>query len=149
MTHYPNIKNLRLIRDYKQEYVANYLGMSQPEYSRLESGVRSVRAEDIQKLSQLYSVRPDQLLQMENAKEFSTAGGKASRRVDAVPRDIVDKLVENNTTLLKSVMDYQSKTERIIDKLIAFLERRPGSETLYTEPPLKTSVSEQSWKIED
>jgi transcriptional regulator with XRE-family HTH domain len=143
MTHYPNIKNLRLIRDYKQEYVANYLGMSQPEYSRLETGMRSVRAEDIHKLSQLYSVRPDQLLQIDNAKEFSTNSNKASRRGDAVPRDIVDKLVENNTTLLKSVMEYQAKTERIIDKLIDFLDRRPGSETLCTDLPLNSRVNDQ------
>lgn len=142
MTHYPNIRNLRLIRDYKQEYVAGYLGMSQPEYSRLETGTRSVRAQDVQKLAQLYSVRPDQILQTEPTGEFSTVPGRPYRRNDTVPREIVDRLIESNGELLKSVLEYQSKTERIIDKLMSFLDKKPAPETFYPEVPLRNSLND-------
>ena len=44
---YPQIKNLRIMRDFNQEYVAAYLDISQPEYSRLETGTRTARAKEM------------------------------------------------------------------------------------------------------
>lgn len=139
---YPQIKNLRLIKDFKQEYVANYLGMSQPEYSRLESGARTAKAQELQKLAQLYGVRVDQILQNDVNVELSTISSKPFRRNDAVPRDIVDRLLENNDELLKSLLEHQTKSERIIDRLIGFLDRKSGSESLYKDFPLSGPVNE-------
>lgn len=140
--HYPQIKNLRLIKDFKQEYVANFLGMSQPEYSRLESGARTARAQELQKLAQLYGIRVDQILQNDVNVELSTVSSKPFRRNDAVPRDIVDRLLENNDELLKSLLEHQTKSERIIDRLMGFLDRKSGSETFYKEFPLSGPVNE-------
>jgi transcriptional regulator with XRE-family HTH domain len=140
--HYPQIKNLRLIKDFKQEYVANYLGMSQPEYSRLESGARTAKAQELQKLAQLYGIRVDQILQNDVNVELSTISSKPFRRNDAVPRDIVDRLLENNDELLKSLLEHQTKSERIIDRLIGFLDRKSGSESLYKDFPLSGPVNE-------
>jgi transcriptional regulator with XRE-family HTH domain len=140
--HYPQIKNLRLIKDFKQEYVANFLGMSQPEYSRLESGARAAKAQELQKLAHLYGIRVDQILQNDVNVELSTVSSKPFRRNDAVPRDIVDRLLENNDELLKSLLEHQTKSERIIDRLIGFLNRKSGSEALYKEFPLSGPVNE-------
>ena len=140
--HYPQIKNLRLIKDFKQEYVANFLGMSQPEYSRLESGARAAKAQELQKLAHLYGIRVDQILQNDVNVELSTVSSKPFRRNDAVPRDIVDRLLENNDELLKSLLEHQTKSERIIDRLIGFLDRKSGSESLYKDVPLSGPVNE-------
>ncbi|MFO0359638.1 MAG: helix-turn-helix domain-containing protein [Flavobacteriales bacterium] len=140
--HYPQIKNLRLIKDFKQEYVANFLGMSQPEYSRLESGARAAKAQELQKLAHLYGIRVDQILQNDVNVELSTVSSKPFRRNDAVPRDIVDRLLENNDELLKSLLEHQTKSERIIDRLIGFLDRKSGSESLYKDFPLSGPVNE-------
>lgn len=135
--NYPQIKNLRIMRDFKQEYVATFLGMSQPEYSRLETGARSPRAIELQQLAQLYSVRPDQLLQNDNITEIASSSvARPFRRTDAVPRDIVDRLIDNNNDLLKSVLDSQSKTEKIIDKLINFLDKKSGYQEYIPSGPV-------------
>ncbi|MEZ4799021.1 MAG: helix-turn-helix domain-containing protein [Flavobacteriales bacterium] len=135
--NYPQIKNLRIMRDFKQEYVATFLGMSQPEYSRLETGARSPRAIELQQLAQLYSVRPDQLLQNESITEVASSSvARPFRRTDAVPRDIVDRLIDNNDELLKSVLESQSKTEKIIDKLINFLDRKSNYQEYIPSGPV-------------
>lgn len=131
--YYPQIKNLRLIRDYKQEYVASYLGMSQPEYSRLETGTRNVRAMEIQQLAQLYGVRPDQIMQSEISLDTNSSSGRPYRRSEAVPKEIVDRLIANNGELLKTVLDNQNKTERIIERLMAFLDTNVKSEKISPE----------------
>lgn len=140
--HYPQIKNLRLIKDFKQEYVANFLGMSQPEYSRLESGGRMAKAQELQKLAQLYGVRIDQIMQHDMNIELSTVSSKPFRRNDAVPRDIVDRLLENNDELLKSLLEHQTKSERIIERLIGFLDRKAVGESFYKDFPLSGPVNE-------
>jgi transcriptional regulator with XRE-family HTH domain len=140
--HYPQIKNLRLIKDFKQEYVATFLGMSQPEYSRLESGGRTAKAQELQKLAQLYGVRIDQIMQHDMNIELSTVSSKPFRRNDAVPRDIVDRLLENNDELLKSLLEHQTKSERIIERLMGFLDRKSASESLYKDFPLSGPVNE-------
>lgn len=135
--NYPQIKNLRIMRDFKQEYVATFLGMSQPEYSRLETGARSPRAIELQQLAQLYSVRPDQLLQSESITEVASSSvARPFRRTDAVPRDIVDRLIDNNDQLLKSVLESQSKTEKIMDKLIHFLDRKSNYQEYISSGPV-------------
>jgi transcriptional regulator with XRE-family HTH domain len=140
---YPQIKNLRIMRDFKQEYVAAYLDISQPEYSRLETGTRTARAKEMEKLAQLYGIRIDQLMQSEVAVEVASSITRPFKRSDAIPRDIVDRLIDNNGELLRNLIDHQSKTERIIDKLFTFIERKSGSEVAYREMASMSPVNEE------
>ena len=51
------IKSLRLESNYKQTYVAEFLNMTQPEYSRIENGKRKkIAVELVKKLSDFYNV---------------------------------------------------------------------------------------------
>lgn len=141
---YPQIKNLRLIRDFKQEYVAEFLGMSQPEYSRLETGARSPRAAEIQQLAALYGVRSDQIMMQEISTEIHSGMSRPFRRSDAIPRDIVDKLINNNSDLLKTVLEQQQKSERLIEKLMSFIESKPAPDKVYREFTSFSPVNEDS-----
>jgi transcriptional regulator with XRE-family HTH domain len=141
---YPQIKNLRLIRDFKQEYVAEFLGMSQPEYSRLETGARSPRAAEIQQLAALYGVRSDQIMQQEISTELHSGMTRPFRRSDAIPRDIVDKLIDNNGELLRTVLEQQQKSERLIEKLMSFIESKPLPDRPYKEFSSFSPVNEDS-----
>lgn len=56
------IKHERLKRKFTQNQVARYLGMSQPQYSKIEQGKQEILAIDLAKLAQLYNVSFDDLL---------------------------------------------------------------------------------------
>ena len=56
------IKKLRTQLNLSQEYVANYLGISRSAFTLMENGNRKVVAEDLEKLSILFGVSADYLL---------------------------------------------------------------------------------------
>lgn len=55
-------KNLRIDNDIKQSFIANYLGISQNYYSRIENGSRNLTIEMLIKLCRFYSVSADYIL---------------------------------------------------------------------------------------
>ena len=63
---FKNIRDLREDKDLKQREVAEYLGVSQNTYSQYETGVISLTAEILIKLSDYYGVSIDYLLDRTN-----------------------------------------------------------------------------------
>ena len=61
-----NLKEIREDHDIKQKDIANYLNVSQNTYSQYETGVISLTAEILIKLSDFYGVSIDYLLDRTN-----------------------------------------------------------------------------------
>ena len=59
---FENLKSIREDRDVKQKDIAKYLNVSQNTYSQYETGVISLTAEVLIKLSEFYDVSIDYLL---------------------------------------------------------------------------------------
>ena len=59
---YKNLRNIREDRDIKQKDVAKVLNVSQNTYSQYETGIISLTAEVLIKLSDFYGVSIDYLL---------------------------------------------------------------------------------------
>lgn len=59
---FKNLRSIREDRDIKQKDVANFLNISQNTYSQYETGVISLTAEVLIKLSDFYNVSVDYLL---------------------------------------------------------------------------------------
>ena len=59
---YPRIRDLREDADLTQEFVAEYLGMKQPQYSRYERGIRDIPTDILIKLARLYNTTTDYIL---------------------------------------------------------------------------------------
>ena len=59
---FKNLRDIREDRDIKQREVASYLNVSQNTYSQYETGVISLTAEILIKLSEYYNVSIDYLL---------------------------------------------------------------------------------------
>ena len=59
---YPRIKDLREDHDFSQQYVAEYLQMKQPQYSRYERGLRDIPTDVLIRLAKLYCTSTDYLL---------------------------------------------------------------------------------------
>lgn len=65
------IRNLREDHDMKQREVASFLNCSQQVYSNYELGQRDIPTETLIKLSQLYNVSVDYILEISNNPEIS------------------------------------------------------------------------------
>ncbi len=63
---FKNLRGIREDRDIKQKEVAKYLNVSQNTYSQYETGVISLTAEVLIKLSDYYNVSIDYLLDRTN-----------------------------------------------------------------------------------
>ena len=59
---YPRIKDLREDNDYSQQFVADYLHMKQPQYSRYERGLRDIPTDVLIRLARLYNTTTDYIL---------------------------------------------------------------------------------------
>lgn len=56
------IKELRKEYKYNQKFVANYLNISQPQYSKIESYCSNISFDKLDKLATLYNTSVDYLL---------------------------------------------------------------------------------------
>ena len=63
---FKNLRGIREDRDIRQKEVADYLNVSQNTYSQYETGVISLTAEILIKLSDFYKVSIDYLLDRTN-----------------------------------------------------------------------------------
>lgn len=59
---FDRLKNLREAHNYKQNFVANYLEISQQSYSRYENGKRELPIHFLPALAKLYGVSVDYIL---------------------------------------------------------------------------------------
>ena len=64
--YYPRIRDLREDHDYSQQFVADYLGMKQPQYSRYERGLRDIPTDVLIRLAILYKTSTDYILGLTN-----------------------------------------------------------------------------------
>ena len=70
------IKNMRTQLHLSQDYVAKYLGISRSTFTQMENGKRKVLAEDLSRLSTLFGVSTDALL---NEQELSQPAAMFAR----------------------------------------------------------------------
>lgn len=65
---YERIRNLREDKDLSQEDIAKILNISQPTYSRYESGILDIPSTALIKLSKFYETSVDYLLELTDEK---------------------------------------------------------------------------------
>ena len=64
--YYHRLKDLREDNDFSQNYVADYLSMKQPQYSRYERGIRDIPTDVLIRLAKLYNTSTDYILGLTN-----------------------------------------------------------------------------------
>jgi transcriptional regulator with XRE-family HTH domain len=100
-----NIKTIREEKGFKQIEVADYIGVDKSGYSKIEKGLRALTIEELQKMSQLFNLSTDQIINYD---------GK-------VPKEIVieDKTVVEQMRLIQQLEDEDRKTIfHLIDKML-------------------------------
>ncbi|MBE6885616.1 MAG: helix-turn-helix transcriptional regulator [Ruminococcaceae bacterium] len=63
---YPRLRDLREDHDFTQQQVAEYLNMTQPQYSRYERGLRDIPTDILIRLARLYNTSVDYMLGLTN-----------------------------------------------------------------------------------
>lgn len=69
--YYKNIKGLRLKHKYTQNYISSYLKINRVVYSRYENGVRDIPVDLLVKLSKLYKVSIDYMVENNFSNDFN------------------------------------------------------------------------------
>lgn len=109
------LRNLREEKGYKQEGVANKLGIKSNTLSGYETGTRSPDPDMIVKLSQLYNVTTDYLL-----------GESDSRHLTAVDEEEIDREIREVTSKIKIWYKDEPKDKevklRLLNKVIDSFE---------------------------
>ena len=120
MNRFPNIKALRLRNNFKQEYVADVLGMSQPEYSKIETGARRIELAVLKELCKLYDVELEVLMRTQSTLEDLAleSMGMSSRYTQPVNNDVMERLMDNYSNLLQNYISQQKMQEKIIERLM-------------------------------
>jgi transcriptional regulator with XRE-family HTH domain len=120
MNRFPNIKALRLRNNFKQEYVADVLGMSQPEYSKIETGARKIELSVLRELCKLYDVELEVLMRSQSTLEDLALDslGVSSRFAQPVNLEVMEKLMDNYSSLLQNYINQQKMQEKILERLM-------------------------------
>ena len=91
MEIHERIKAIRKKQHLTQEYVANYLGLNRPTVTQMENGNRSILADDITKLSALFGVSADTLV---NAQpDLSKLARKFARRFEQLDEEDQEEIM--------------------------------------------------------
>lgn len=76
------IKKIRNQLHLSQEYVANFLGVNRATYTQMENGRRKITAEDVSKLSDLFGVTADALLNDNKMSQPATIFARSFEKLD-------------------------------------------------------------------
>jgi transcriptional regulator with XRE-family HTH domain len=76
------LKELRIVNDYSQKEVADYLGVDQSYVSKIEKGERKLTDISFDKLCLLYNCSPDYLLGDDDHYESPKIAFRADEKVD-------------------------------------------------------------------
>jgi transcriptional regulator with XRE-family HTH domain len=116
--YYPKIREMRILHDLKQDYVASKLGMSQPEYSRLENGHRHVRIEDFRTLSSLYDVSLPTLMLREGDMMYGNQILPGAAKMKPEPAHQLHYMLHQQEQLISHLLQKQQEAEEHLQSIL-------------------------------
>ena len=103
------IKNLRKAKGYSQEEVAERLSISQSAYARIERGESHSWAAHLEKLSEIFEIKPEDLLSddINNFNSLDQLGGFAFQNVGTINtiNSLSEKLIEQYETRIAELKE--------------------------------------------
>jgi transcriptional regulator with XRE-family HTH domain len=122
------IKHLRSQHSLSQQKLAEALGVPRPAISQIENGLRSVTAEELVKLSKIFSLTVDSLLDLHGEPEVvlpKKGAGKKKPKQEIrinVPQKNLEKFKEVLLYILDKVGSKANIGETVIYKLLYFID---------------------------
>ena len=137
MIRYPKIREFRILHDLKQEFIAEKLGISQPEYSRLECGFRKARLEDFKTLAKIYDVHIN-ILMVRDQESVYDRPKKRPISPSILADEQIMSLLDQHAQILSFLKQSNIESQQIIQKLIPFQNSNTSS---YNTNPYILSLS--------
>ncbi|MBA7662696.1 hypothetical protein ES703_70727 [subsurface metagenome] len=123
------VKELREINGLNQREVARKLKVNRSTISQIESGERKISAEELLRLSKMFNVTPNNLLDLENKlevilqKDTQERKQKKKQRIRInVPQKNLEKFKEVLLYILNKVGSKANVGETVIYKLLYFID---------------------------
>ena len=121
------VKHLRELTGITQEELAKKLRISRPTISQIEKGERRTPADELLKLSEIFDVDVNELLQLEKAPEVILEKGKKKKKVKTeirinVPQKNLEKFKQVLLYILNKVGSKPNIGMTVIYKLLYFID---------------------------
>ena len=121
------IKELRKKTDMSQDMLSQKMGISRPAISQIESGERKISADELQKLSHIFHISVDDLLNPVKEPEVYLHKGKEEKAPKpqmriSVPQKNLQKFKEVLLYILNKVGAKENIGETVIYKLLYFID---------------------------
>lgn len=105
--YYYRIRELREDHDYTQQFVAEKLGIHQEQYSRYERGERELPIRHLIKLSQLYNVSTDYILELNDNERNRLVTGSFDKHISY--EDFCKNSPDHADAVFKAFYEFQQK----------------------------------------
>lgn len=103
------IKNMRELKNFTQEYMAEKLGITQAAYSKMENGTNKISYAKIVDISNIFGVKPEELLAFDSQKFFNSFNNVKGSNNGSVTINLdegdIKKLYEDKISLLQRLLD--------------------------------------------
>ncbi len=110
---YPNLYSYRMQAQYSQEYVGQVLNIDQSEYSRMESGKREPKANELNQLAKLYNTEVEKIT--EGSLEQMPI---RKSNIQTVPIEIFERAESQRETLINALIEKNKNVEDLIQHLV-------------------------------
>jgi len=121
------LKNLRLTKKYTQQYVADQIGLTAQTYATYERGRNEPPAEIIVRLSYLYDLPTDILLQKDNVEKSSIALKNQFDEFDKTLEDMRTKVLSGDPQMreeIKNLSDVLSEMNNMLKNMKGLTEMK-------------------------
>lgn len=116
------IKNIRELKNYTQEYMAERLGVTQAGYSKIEKGKTSLSYEKLVEIGRILDVSVEDIISFDYDKYFNsfnkiTGNNNGSILINADNTSVIKELYEDKIQLLEKLLSRtEIELERYKDK---------------------------------
>ena len=121
-----HLKVLREVNNYTQEYVATKIGVDQSTYSKIERNPKNLKAEQVEKLAELYDVGVADILSSEGLTiHFSGHIEKNNGYVNnnyEMQKEVLDKIYAVKDDEIKTLKEQVEYLRKQNDQLLKMLE---------------------------
>ena len=119
------IKNIRELKNFTQEYMAEKLDISQAAYSKMEKGDTKISQDKLNKIAEILEVNPDDITDFDNKKvlnSFNNVKGSNNGIITYNEKDmiLIRQLYQDKIALLEKLLQ---KSEEEVKHLKALLQK--------------------------
>jgi transcriptional regulator with XRE-family HTH domain len=111
------IKNVRELKNFTQDYVAERLGITQAGYSKIESGATKISYSKIVDIAKILEIETEELLAFDSQKYFNSFNNVKGSNNGSVTIKVEDgdikTLYDDKIKLLEKLLD---RTEKELEK---------------------------------